>query len=89
MSLTAEQSGKVMKEYQLSDKDTGSVEVQVAIATTRIRQLTEHFKVHKHDNHSRIGLLRLVSNRRKLLDYLKRTDVERYKTLISRLELRR
>ena len=89
MSLSAEQKSKIIKEYQIDKGDTGSPEVQIAIATARIRELTEHFKTHKHDHHSRRGLLRLVSLRRKLLDYLKQKNVERYRTIIKRLELRR
>lgn len=78
----------VVKEYQLTEGDTGSPEVQVAILTARIKQLTEHFKIHKHDHHSRRGLLRMVSHRRKLLHYLKHKDSERYRNLIKRLGLR-
>lgn len=88
MSLSAVESAKIVKEYQRDSNDTGSPEVQVAIMTARIRGLTEHFKANKHDFGSRRGLLRLVSHRRKLLDYLKRKDVERYRTLISSLGLR-
>lgn len=75
--------------YQLHDKDTGSVEVQVALLSKRIAELTEHFKVHKHDNNSRRGLLMLVQKRRRLLDYLRDNDVARYQSLIGRLGLRR
>ena len=89
MSMNAEQRAQIVKEYQLNSNDTGSVEVQVALLTNRIQYLTEHFKVHKHDNHSRRGLLRHVSQRRKLLDYLKSKDVSRYQDLIKRLGLRR
>ncbi len=89
MALTAEQKSKVMTDYQRSSGDTGSPEVQVALMTARIEDLTSHFKTHKQDHHSRQGLLRLVSQRRKLLDYLKREDIERYRELISRLGLRK
>ena len=76
-------------EYRLHDTDTGSPEVQVALLTSRINQLTEHLKVHKKDHHSRRGLLMLVGRRRRLLDYVKDNDVERYRALIARLGLRR
>ncbi|QFS84386.1 30S ribosomal protein S15 [Roseivivax sp. THAF40] len=89
MSITAETKQQIMKEYATADGDTGSPEVQVAILTTRITALTEHFKTHKKDNHSRRGLLKLVAQRRKLLDYLKSRDEERYKTLIGKLGIRR
>lgn len=88
MSLNAEEKAVIIKDYQTSEGDTGSPEVQVAILTNRIVGLTEHFKQHKHDYHSRRGLLRLVSQRRKLLDYLKGKELERYRTLIKRLGLR-
>ena len=87
--ITAEHKAQIVKDYQQSEGDTGSPEVQVALLTFRIKDLTEHFKAHHKDNHSRRGLLRMVSQRRKLLDYLKKKDVERYRTLIKRLELRR
>jgi small subunit ribosomal protein S15 len=89
MSLTVSQKSEIIGEYKRGDKDTGSPEVQVALMTARIKELTEHFKVHNHDHHSRQGLLKLVNHRRKLLDYLKSRDAERYKTLISRLGLRK
>ena len=89
MSLTPEQKAQIVKDYQLKEGDTGSPEVQVALLSHRISYLTEHFKTHKQDNHSRRGLLRLVSQRRKLLDYLHDKDLGRYKDLISRLGLRR
>ncbi|MED5228686.1 MAG: 30S ribosomal protein S15, partial [Pseudomonadota bacterium] len=76
-------------EYALNQGDTGSPEVQVALLTDRIKDLTEHFKIHIHDHHSRQGLLRMVNRRRKLLDYLKGKDEERYRSLIGRLGLRR
>ena len=82
-------SQKVINEHKRGDNDTGSPEVQVALLTARIEQLTEHFKTHKQDHHSRRGLLMMVNNRRSLLDYLKRKDVERYKALIEKLGLRR
>jgi len=80
---------KVMRDFQRSGTDTGSPEVQVALLSARISSLTEHFKQHVKDHHSRRGLLRMVSRRRKLLDYLKRTDTDRYKTVIDRLGLRK
>ena len=89
MSITAETKQAVMKDYATKVNDTGSPEVQVAILTTRISALTEHFKTHKKDNHSRRGLLKLVAQRRKLLDYVKRKDEGRYQTLIERLGIRR
>ena len=89
MSITAEDKAKVIKEFGTADGDTGSPEVQVAILTSRITTLTEHFKTHKKDNHGRRGLLKMVAQRRKLLDYLKGKDEERYKSLIARLGIRR
>ena len=89
MSLSVTEKENIISEYRLKEGDTGSVEVQVAILTADIISLTEHFKLHKHDHHSRRGLLRKVSQRRKLLDYLKKTNLDRYRSLISRLGLRR
>ena len=89
MSITAEEKARVMKEFATREGDTGSPEVQVAILSARIATLTEHFKVHKKDNHGRRGLLKMVAKRRKLLDYLKRKDEARYRDLIQRLGLRR
>ena len=89
MSITAEAKQQVMKDYATKDGDTGSPEVQVAILTHRITALTEHFKTHKKDNHSRRGLLKLVAQRRKLLDYTRSKDEARYKDLIQRLGIRR
>ena len=89
MSITAERKQALIKDYGAKDGDTGSPEVQVAILSERISNLTEHFKSHNKDNHSRRGLLKLVSQRRSLLDYLKRKDEGRYKSLIERLGLRR
>ncbi|MBO6900621.1 MAG: 30S ribosomal protein S15 [Rhizobiaceae bacterium] len=89
MSITAERKQELMKEYATAKGDTGSPEVQVAILSERITNLTEHFKDHKKDNHSRRGLLKLVSQRRRLLDYLKTKDEGRYSTLIGKLGLRR
>jgi small subunit ribosomal protein S15 len=80
---------EIVKEYRTHDTDTGSPEVQIALLTTRIKELTEHFKTHKKDHHSRRGLLKLVSQRRRQLNYLKRIDIERYKGLIKRLGLRK
>jgi len=89
MSITAERKAELLKEYATKDGDTGSPEVQVAILTERINNLTEHFKDHKKDNHSRRGLLKMVSSRRSLLDYLKKKDEERYQKLIASLGIRR
>ncbi len=89
MSITAERKQQLISEYGVKSGDTGSPEVQVAILTERISNLTEHFKEHKKDNHSRRGLLKLVSQRRALLDYLKSRDQGRYQTLIERLGIRR
>jgi len=89
MALSAQDKATIVKEYQISDGDTGSPEVQIALQTARIKDLSPHFKEHVHDHHSRQGLLRLVNSRRKLLDYLKNKDVERYRTLIKSLGLRK
>ena len=89
MSITAERKAELIKEYAIKDGDTGSADVQVAILSERINNLTEHFKSHGKDNHSRRGLLKMVSQRRSLLDYLKKTDEGRYQDLIKRLGLRR
>lgn len=89
MALTAEQKGQIVQDYAQSSSDTGSPEVQVALLSARIDDLSGHFKEHAHDFHSRQGLLRMVSQRRKLLDYLKAKDINRYRELISRLGLRR
>ncbi len=89
MSITIERKSELVAEYRRADDDTGSPEVQVAILTERIVNLTEHFKTHHKDNHSRRGLLKMVSQRRRLLDYLKGKDQERYQTLIQSLGLRR
>ncbi|MEE9571303.1 MAG: 30S ribosomal protein S15 [Gammaproteobacteria bacterium] len=89
MSLNSEQKSEIVAEYRRSTADTGSAEVQVALLSARINDLSEHFSGHKKDNHSRRGLLRMVNSRRKLLDYLKETDQGRYQELISRLGLRR
>lgn len=89
MSITPERKAEVIKEYATKEGDTGSPEVQVAILSERIANLTEHFKGHGKDNHSRRGLLKMVSLRRRLLDYVKRGDEARYKSLIERLGLRR
>jgi small subunit ribosomal protein S15 len=89
MSITAERKEALIKEYAVQDGDTGSPEVQVAILTERIVNLTEHFRSHKKDNHSRRGLLKMVSQRRRLLDYLIAKDKARYANLIKRLGLRR
>ena len=89
MSITQEDKKNLIEDYATKDGDTGSPEVQVAILTKRIVNLTEHFKTHKKDNHSRRGLLKMVSLRRKLLDYVRAKDENRYKELIKRLEIRR
>ena len=89
MSITAERKAEVIKTHARGDADTGSAEVQVAIMSERIANLTEHFKTHKKDNHSRQGLLKMVSQRRRLLDYLKSRDTARYQALIEKLGLRR
>ena len=89
MSITHEDKKNLIKDYATKNGDTGSPEVQVAILTKRIVNLTEHFKTHKKDNHSRRGLLKMVSLRRKLLDYVREKDENRYKELIKRLEIRR
>ncbi|MEM6850841.1 MAG: 30S ribosomal protein S15 [Pseudomonadota bacterium] len=89
MSITAERKSALIKDYAKGDGDTGSPEVQVAILSERITNLTEHFKTHKKDNHSRRGLLKMVSQRRRLLDYVKGKDEARYRDLIERLGLRR
>ena len=89
MPLDAEVKKQIFAEYATNEGDTGSPEVQVALLTRRIQELTEHLKVHKHDHHSRRGLLLLVGRRRRLLKYLASTDIERYRALISKLGLRR
>ncbi len=89
MSITAEDKAKIMKDFATKDGDTGSPEVQVAILSSRIATLTEHFKTHKKDNHGRRGLLKMVAQRRKLLDYTRSKDEARYQDLIKRLGLRR
>lgn len=89
MALSAENKDTIVKEYAQSEGDTGSPEVQVALLTANINELQVHFKEHIHDHHSRRGLIRMVNTRRKLLDYLKRKNVERYASLIKRLGLRR
>ena len=89
MSLNPEQKAQIVKDFQRSDSDTGSPEVQVALLSSRIAHLTEHFATHKQDHHSRRGLLKLVNQRRKLLDYLKGKDRDRYQSLIERLGLRK
>ena len=87
--ISGQTKQRVLSDFQRGERDTGSSEVQVALLTERINELSEHFKVHKKDHHSRRGLLKIVSQRRRLLDYLKRNDVERYSALIGRLGLRR
>ncbi len=89
MTLTTERKGEVIEKFRSHETDTGSPEVQVALLTERIKYLTEHFKVHKKDFHSRRGLLKLVGQRRRLLDYLKKKNIERYRKLIGELGLRR
>jgi small subunit ribosomal protein S15 len=89
MTLTKEAKSQIIAEYARSDGDTGSAEVQIAVLTTRIAELTEHLKTHKHDHASRRGLLKMVGRRRRLLDYLRHEDIDRYRDVISRLGLRR
>jgi small subunit ribosomal protein S15 len=89
MSITKEKKGEVIESHKKHDTDTGSPEVQIAILTERITNLTEHFKVHKKDHHSRRGLLKLVGQRRRLLDYLKQKNIERYRDIISKLGIRK
>lgn len=89
MSFLKEEKQEVVQKFQRSDNDTGSPEVQVALLTYRINDLQDHFKANKHDHHSRRGLIRMVNQRRKLLDYLKRKDLKRYSSLIAELGLRR
>lgn len=88
MSLTAAEKTKIVQEYQLASSDTGSPEVQIALLSHRIKGLTEHFKEHSHDYHSRRGLIRMVSQRRKLLSYLKQKDLKRYLQLVKKLGIR-
>lgn len=89
MPLATEVKQRIMTDYATVERDTGSPEVQVAMLSQRIKDLTEHLKIHKHDHHSRRGLLLLVGRRRRLLDYLRKTDIARYRSLIERLGLRR
>ncbi len=89
MAITVEDKKNIMKEYGKTANDTGSPEVQIALLTNRIVYLTEHFRTHKKDNHSRLGLLKLVARRRKLLNYIKNKDLEGYKTLIQKLKIRK
>jgi small subunit ribosomal protein S15 len=89
MALTKEAKTALISDYRRGEADTGSPEVQVAVLTTRIQELTEHLRTHKHDHHSRRGLLQMVGKRRRLLEYLKGEDIERYRELVQRLGLRR
>ena len=89
MPLNVEQKSELIKKFGSNDKDTGKTEVQVALLTERIKYLTEHFKTHKKDHHSRRGLLKLVGQRRRLLDYLSKKDIERYRNLVKDLGIRR
>ena len=89
MALTKERKTEIIKKYQLDENDTGSVEVQVALLTERINELNEHLKVHKHDYHSNRGLLKMVGQRKSLLSYLAKTDVQRYRELVKKLGLRK
>ncbi len=89
MALPKETKEKILGEFRIHEGDTGSPQIQIALLSKRINELTEHFKTHKKDNHSRRGLLKMVSKRRSLLDYLKRTEIERYHEVVSRLGLRR
>ena len=87
--MTAERKQQIINEYRRDEKDTGSSEVQIALLTERINELTEHLKVHKKDNHSRRGLLKMVGKRRNLLNYLAKTDVQRYRDIVEKLGLRK
>ena len=89
MPLAKETKVQILNDFRSHETDTGSSQIQVALLSKRINELTEHFKIHKKDNHSRRGLLKMVSQRRSLLDYLKRTDIERYHEVVNRLGLRR
>lgn len=89
MALTVADRQAIIEEHKRSENDTGSTEVQIALLTARVKDLTEHFKTHIHDHHSRQGLLRLVNQRRSLLDYLKKTEIGRYRDLIAKLGLRK
>ena len=89
LSISKEKTAELIKEFGKSDNDSGSAEVQVAILTARIQQLTDHLRVHPHDNHSRRGLLKMVGKRRKMLDYLAKKDVERYRAIIAKLGIRK
>jgi small subunit ribosomal protein S15 len=89
MSVTAEQKKKIVEDFGTSEKDTGKTDVQIALITTRIQDLTEHLKLHKKDHHSRRGLLKLVGQRRRLLRYLKRKDLEGYRAVLAKLGLRK
>jgi len=89
MALTKEKKSEIIKDFGLHEKDSGSAEVQIALLTKRITELTEHFKVYKKDHNSRRGLLKLVGQRRKLLKYLKRRDVDKYREILKRLSLRK
>ena len=89
MTLTPERKREVIGQFKIHDTDSGSAEVQIALLTERIKYLTEHFKVHKRDHHSRRGLLRMVGQRRRLLDYLKATRIERYRMVVKELGLRK
>ncbi|MFL6077539.1 MAG: 30S ribosomal protein S15 [Mycobacteriales bacterium] len=89
MALASDEKNKIIAEYATTEGDTGSPEVQIAVLTKRINDLTEHLKIHKHDHHSRRGLLMLVGRRRRLLKYLQAQDIERYRSIVQRLGLRR
>ena len=89
MALTTESKSQIINNFRTHESDTGSPEVQIALLTGRIQYLTEHFKTHKKDHHSRMGLLKLVGKRRRLLDYLKRKDIERYQKVITQLGIRK
>lgn len=87
--LSTEKKKEIIKKYGRDEKDTGSPEVQIALLTTRINELTEHLKVHQHDHHSRRGLLKMVGQRRGLLEYVKKTNIEKYRTLLKELNIRK
>jgi len=87
--LSPEKKQEIIKKYGRDEKDTGSPEVQIALLTTRINELTEHLKVHQHDHHSRRGLLKMVGHRRNLLEYMKKKDIEKYRTILKELNIRK
>jgi len=89
MVLKKQEKTKIISDFKIKDNDTGSADVQIAVLTERIKYLTDHLKEHKHDNHTRLGLLKMVGRRRKLLDYIKKNDPDKYLNLIKRLKIRK